>query len=327
MKLQAEGMSEGGDIPSSDCCPETTVTKTGRKDDEALSSLLLLLKSRNKPETVNTQLYHILHIHYCIQRDVDTPCHSELSTDYHPDTDHVTTLARTNSRVDIDLQSLRQYFHLPLSQAARSLGTCSTSLKKVCRKNGIERWPCRQIRSLTKTLTTLQRACLNINLPPNLRCQYGEEIAVLEKSLLDVTEVLSLILNCHILSLVQNPNVDLSHVNVKKRSRKGDDICDDSDSDLDESDDLETRPSSPVMLGYCDSQGTLLPNPLEAHGGDTADGNALPSRQDSDDTISGSDDLNVDDINGNGSEENKRRRLNTRNCRREETTYDHQTGV
>jgi hypothetical protein len=103
--------------------------------------------------------------------------------------DQITTLVPANSRVDIDLQSLRQCFHLPLSQAAKALGTCTTSLKKICRMNKIERWPCRQIRSVTKTLNTLQRACLNINLPPNLRCQYVDEISVLEKALVDITEV------------------------------------------------------------------------------------------------------------------------------------------
>ena len=95
----------------------------------------------------------------------------------------------TSTRLDIDISTLRQCFHLPLAQAAKCLGTCTTSLKKICRKHNIERWPCRQIKSLTKTLHSIQRACLNINLPPNVRLQYIDEIRDLEKALIDITRV------------------------------------------------------------------------------------------------------------------------------------------
>lgn len=40
-----------------------------------------------------------------------------------------------------------QLFHIPLKEAARKLNVCSTTLKSVCRKHGLSRWP---YRTLTK---------------------------------------------------------------------------------------------------------------------------------------------------------------------------------
>ena len=44
---------------------------------------------------------------------------------------------------DITESELRKYFHMPLSRVAKELSCSRTSLKKICRKNGIQRWPCR----------------------------------------------------------------------------------------------------------------------------------------------------------------------------------------
>lgn len=40
---------------------------------------------------------------------------------------------------------LAQYFHLPISKAAKEVGVCATVLKKICRRNGIPRWPYRKV--------------------------------------------------------------------------------------------------------------------------------------------------------------------------------------
>jgi len=45
----------------------------------------------------------------------------------------------------IDLDELRTYFRLPEKETAKRLGICLTSLKKVCRHNGIFRWPYRKV--------------------------------------------------------------------------------------------------------------------------------------------------------------------------------------
>jgi len=52
---------------------------------------------------------------------------------------------------------LAKYFHLPINQVAKELGVCATILKKICRKNGIPRWPHRKIKSLEKMIQNLQR--------------------------------------------------------------------------------------------------------------------------------------------------------------------------
>lgn len=51
---------------------------------------------------------------------------------------------------------LSQYFHLPISAVGKELGVCATMLKKICRKNGIPRWPYRQIKSLNRMIASLE---------------------------------------------------------------------------------------------------------------------------------------------------------------------------
>jgi hypothetical protein len=45
----------------------------------------------------------------------------------------------------IGLETLSKYFHLPINDVAKELGVCATVLKKICRKNGIPRWPHRKV--------------------------------------------------------------------------------------------------------------------------------------------------------------------------------------
>jgi len=58
----------------------------------------------------------------------------------------------------IGLDLLAKYFHLPINDVAKELGVCATVLKKICRKNGIPRWPHRKIKSLDKMVSTLEVA-------------------------------------------------------------------------------------------------------------------------------------------------------------------------
>jgi len=53
---------------------------------------------------------------------------------------------------------LARYFHMPISQAAKELGVCTTMLKKMCRKSGVARWPFRKIHSLDRMIASLDRA-------------------------------------------------------------------------------------------------------------------------------------------------------------------------
>lgn len=55
---------------------------------------------------------------------------------------------RSSQPVDIDLETLRSKFGMRLADAAKTLGISITSLKQVCRKLGVVRWP-RRLRSCT----------------------------------------------------------------------------------------------------------------------------------------------------------------------------------
>ena len=43
--------------------------------------------------------------------------------------------------ISYNKEDLAQYFHLPLTEAATQLNICPTTLKKLCRNFGIQRWP------------------------------------------------------------------------------------------------------------------------------------------------------------------------------------------
>ncbi|RYG94705.1 hypothetical protein EON65_57080, partial [archaeon] len=87
---------------------------------------------------------------------------------------------------NITLEDLRRYFHLPIAEVAKHLNTCTTALKKICRKLNINKWPYRQILSLTKSIQSIEMASLNEALDDELRNQYRKQIAVLRKTIAEV---------------------------------------------------------------------------------------------------------------------------------------------
>eukprot|EP01125_Pyxidicula_operculata_P005840 TRINITY_DN2039_c0_g1_i2.p1 TRINITY_DN2039_c0_g1~~TRINITY_DN2039_c0_g1_i2.p1 ORF type:complete len:251 (+),score=20.35 TRINITY_DN2039_c0_g1_i2:19-771(+) len=56
----------------------------------------------------------------------------------------------------ITKEELSEYFDMPIKIAAAKLGVCTTLLKKMCRNNGIPRWPHRKIHSLNRSIQQLE---------------------------------------------------------------------------------------------------------------------------------------------------------------------------
>ena len=48
------------------------------------------------------------------------------------------------SRVHVNWPMITRYFHLPLLHAAHCMGISDSTLKKICRKFGLKRWPYRK---------------------------------------------------------------------------------------------------------------------------------------------------------------------------------------
>ena len=84
---------------------------------------------------------------------------------------------------NIKIDDLRSYFHLPIVEVAKQLGICTTLLKRVCRTNKIKKWPYRQIRSIAKSIQSLEMASMNGMLADAEREKSQEQITFLKRSL------------------------------------------------------------------------------------------------------------------------------------------------
>lgn len=66
-------------------------------------------------------------------------------------------MSNEEERQIISKETLSMYFHLPLQEAAKRTNICPVQFKKICRQQGIQRWPHRKIRSITVLITEVEK--------------------------------------------------------------------------------------------------------------------------------------------------------------------------
>eukprot|EP00276_Gloeochaete_wittrockiana_P017787 CAMPEP_0184346330 /NCGR_PEP_ID=MMETSP1089-20130417/14600_1 /TAXON_ID=38269 ORGANISM="Gloeochaete wittrockiana, Strain SAG46.84" /NCGR_SAMPLE_ID=MMETSP1089 /ASSEMBLY_ACC=CAM_ASM_000445 /LENGTH=307 /DNA_ID=CAMNT_0026676953 /DNA_START=85 /DNA_END=1005 /DNA_ORIENTATION=+ len=90
-----------------------------------------------------------------------------------------------STKREVSPEHLATFYHLPLHEVAQRLGICTTALKKLCRRRGIERWPYRRLRSIQRVVQRKTHKLRNASVTETLALQRElEELSVQRQTIL-----------------------------------------------------------------------------------------------------------------------------------------------
>ncbi|KAF5749153.1 hypothetical protein HS088_TW04G01116 [Tripterygium wilfordii] len=82
------------------------------------------------------------------------------------------------------LKDLKDVFHLPINKASEEVDLCPTVVKKICRREGLNRWPHRKIKSIEKQIENYKPMLASMH--ANERLEAEQEILKLEQEVADI---------------------------------------------------------------------------------------------------------------------------------------------
>ncbi|CAH9076739.1 unnamed protein product [Cuscuta europaea] len=86
----------------------------------------------------------------------------------------------------LKLKDFAGYLHLPIEEAARRMNICPTVMKKICRRDGLVRWPYRKVRSIQRKIVNRSKS-LSAN-DAEERDRARVEILELQQQLANISE-------------------------------------------------------------------------------------------------------------------------------------------
>ncbi|XP_019188885.1 PREDICTED: uncharacterized protein LOC109183155 [Ipomoea nil] len=86
------------------------------------------------------------------------------------------------------LKDFAGYLHLPIEEAARRMNICPTVMKKICRRDGLLRWPYRKIRSIHRKISNRSKSLSAGNVDAQERERARADILELQQELARISE-------------------------------------------------------------------------------------------------------------------------------------------